>query len=335
MPYKLLACGSNGNYQLGIGHNEDVDALMECQVSGLDEPKKVICGGNHTLLLTKSGQIFAVGDNRVGQCGLSLSVVEKFTLVPQMDGSKWVDAAAGWEYSILVNESNKVFCCGSGRNGELGLSQATESPYLTEVFKFDHRVTKIASSIHHTVVLLENGETFGWGNNKKGQLGFSKEQKVVWQPTRLSLSPVRDYSLARDFSVFLLTDGIRIAGKCSESLPDILENSYTSACQVHCMWTSAHVFVDGKVISAGNNSHGQLIPICSFPIKQVAIGSEHGLLLDGSNAVKSWGWGEHGNCGSQPGESVVYCRFSTLYSGPGKVCGIWGGCATSWVAIEV
>ena len=56
--YKLLACGSNGSYQLGTGNDTDQNTLVECvfvldgvQTSILPiKPSKISCGGNHTLV---------------------------------------------------------------------------------------------------------------------------------------------------------------------------------------------------------------------------------------------------------------------------------------------
>ena len=71
---KLFAFGSNGSGQLGIGHTEDVSHPSPCLFTASAEvhDEKVIhivAGGNHTLLLTGNGHVYAAGCNTDGRCG--------------------------------------------------------------------------------------------------------------------------------------------------------------------------------------------------------------------------------------------------------------------------
>ncbi|KAJ2901008.1 hypothetical protein MKZ38_002134 [Zalerion maritima] len=68
-PFSL---GSNSKGQLGIGHVEDVSTPQPVTFH-LEPPtcgiKKVAAGGNHTLLLTKNGDVWAAGDILLGAYG--------------------------------------------------------------------------------------------------------------------------------------------------------------------------------------------------------------------------------------------------------------------------
>merc|ERR1719278_1699662 len=68
---QLYTWGNNSKGQLGLGRNSDmvfsptlVESLAGVPVAG------VACGGNHTLVVTRSGAVFAWGSNNHGQLGL-------------------------------------------------------------------------------------------------------------------------------------------------------------------------------------------------------------------------------------------------------------------------
>ncbi|KAJ5542335.1 hypothetical protein N7535_004755 [Penicillium sp. DV-2018c] len=75
----LFAFGSNGSGQLGIGHEEDVSTPTKCLFetdpdTDTDPTTKnkittIAAGGNHTLLLTANGTLYAAGCNTDGRCG--------------------------------------------------------------------------------------------------------------------------------------------------------------------------------------------------------------------------------------------------------------------------
>lgn len=70
----VYSMGSNSYGQLGIGEVPSnsgnkyspilIEDLMEVN------PMQVECGNLHTLMLTREGNVFSWGCNKVGQCGL-------------------------------------------------------------------------------------------------------------------------------------------------------------------------------------------------------------------------------------------------------------------------
>ena len=68
----VYACGRNANGELGLGHKENSLALVPvpCPFRGASRILQVTCGGNHTMVLTSEGEVWACGFNSVGQLGL-------------------------------------------------------------------------------------------------------------------------------------------------------------------------------------------------------------------------------------------------------------------------
>lgn len=343
MTYRILACGSNGNYQLGTGDNVDYDTLTPVPIAISCRPAQFAFGGNHTLLRLQDGRVYACGDNTYGQCGISkVSLVTEFALVP----GKWAQIAAGWEFSVLVSDSGTIYTCGHGPKGELGLgAETTTAETLTEVplpTGFEFGVVKdIRAAIGHVLVQYSNNKYIGWGTCRKGQLGpqefemtsrGKKPLSLYWIPRVLDVHGLL-FCLGRDRSVFTGEKGITIIGKNSQFIP-------CTPFKVEAMWSSVHYSqnVNGNIhlVSLGNNLHGQLFQF-QIPgeMADFEVGSEHGILLLKDNSVYAWGWGEHGNCGNKQTDSVTFDYLNPIYNGANPVELMACGLATTWIVERI
>ncbi|KAH0134574.1 RCC1/BLIP-II protein, partial [Aureobasidium melanogenum] len=178
----VYALGSNGSCQLGVGHEDDLSAPSLVEIERLDASVKAIkAGGNHTLILTKSGTVYVTGENSDGRCAISMEVASVSSFAPS-SLPKMDFIAATWDASIFAS-AHAVYVCGSGAKGELGLGQGivkANSPQLVADFPPSGTyVIDLAACMGHVVVVLSNGQVFGWGNGLHGQLG--SPLSVVWQ----------------------------------------------------------------------------------------------------------------------------------------------------------
>lgn len=354
MPYDLLACGSNGSFQLGLGNDLDHSELQAVSLAPLATmtPSSLVFGASHTLMLFPDGRVFASGSNEFGQCGIEgKSLLKEFTEIP----GRWKEIAAGWEFSILRSVDDEVYSCGNGPKGELGLGKDTKvARILTKIdmsqFAQQSSIKQIKASVNHVIIQLESNNFVGWGASRKGQLGeFStaengapqKPPLSLWEPTLLSFSSTPEYCLGRDRTV-LLQDRIEIAGRPLEfdgvSLVTALDAielkqplSTNKGAKVQCGWSSLHVLKDGFLQGFGKNAHGQIFPssFVSEPILDFEVGSEHGIFLLENDRVYAWGWGEHGNCGTYHDEFSI----SKILEGR-TVVGMTCGLASTWIIIE-
>lgn len=208
MPYDLLACGSNGSYQLGLGNDDDHSALQRISLPALVnmKPESFAFGGNHTLILFPDGRVFAAGNNEFGQCGIvGEKLLHQFTELP----GRWLEIAAGWEFSILRSVDGSLYSCGHGPRGELGhgkeikncskLTQIDLNGALASEGFENSLIRLIKASLNHVVVKLNDDRFIGWGACKKGQLGNinpidPSSQKLryplaLWDPQLLDLPP--------------------------------------------------------------------------------------------------------------------------------------------------
>lgn len=371
----LYAFGSNESGQLGVGHNDDLDQPEKCifldtsdtkQDSALWNDLSISFGGNHTIIVNKtSGKVYGAGDNKVCQLGAdSVVTTNKFIALckePEYEQTKFVLTASMWETSMLVDESGYIYTTGSGQFGELGNSclKDVKNKIISKLQKIPNiqlpsRAIKSSSGMRHVVILCENGDVWGWGANRKGQVDNESDEKIVWKPRKVA-TEIKDIGCGKDFLVLLSNDGkLEFRGnkqRFDNTLDEFIETHNSEKDQpvgiLSVGWSSIHIITTShtqqdqapdqqQVYAFGSDVHDQLYPYSMASgtknphlFSHVVSGTEHYLAIE-SNAVKSWGWGEHGNCGKgyRSGLKEIY-EISTTdqYKNPQ----IFGGYASSWI----
>lgn len=339
----VCSLGSNGSGQLGLGHQDDtaVPALVHLpSESNQASVVSIRAGGNHTLLLTSTSEVYSTGNNTDGRCATPLSQTDTFfkSALPPM-----AHCAATWDASVFVSkEDGSVRVCGTGLKGELGLGSAVTNaimPTLIPIFPpSETQIVDLAACMGHVVAVLSNGEVWGWGNGQQGQLG--EPAQVVWEPRRIDVVPFHAVRAVcgKDFTaVFSSPDQgeVTIVGLKKRDRFNVKSNTPDNLRDwkdVQATWGSIYVLKsDGSLIAWGRDDHGQLPPQGLPQIDAIAAGSEHVLALTANKTVLTWGWGEHGNCGEPVDERKdVKRRWNELRSDH-TATAIGGGCATSWI----
>jgi protein ATS1 len=357
----IYGIGSNGSGQLGIGHKEDVSVPKPALFgdSHLDQVIEVKAGGNHTLVLS-SGVIYVAGDPTSGACGLvsdSERLHSGFSQLRLDNGDTPSPkqpvrlCAASWDASFVVQQdqsgrATKVYSFGTGHKGELGVGDLLFRSSTAQLIKDfpppGLEVVDLAASVSHVVAALSNGDVYGWGSGRKGQLG--QPDGMVYSPRKINGIDfkVNRAVCGREFTYLLgdRADGKHIVlGSDKWNVRSSAPPSVPGWKDVGASWGSIFVLQeDGSLLSWGRDDHGQLTPSGLPALSQIAIGSEHAVGLNAEGDVLAWGWGEHGNCGPNTVNGDVRGRWNTIasakYLPPGsKIHGIGAGCATSWVCV--
>ncbi|KTW31429.1 hypothetical protein T552_00073 [Pneumocystis carinii B80] len=322
----LFGFGTNTYGQLGVSESSDIRSPTPIyEIS----PSIVSAGGRHTLFLSENGELFVAGNNSFSQCCTS-SKIDGFIRATEQ---RWIFVAAGWEFSVLATEDS-VWTCGRGERGELGLGQGI---YLTELRQIPdfppigRKIVDIKAGIYHVVCLLENGECWGWGDTKYGQLGPGKCE-YVFSPRRMNISgDVQAIACGRGFTATLtrrLDIWGRLRGWKKDDLPQI---SIDQVKAMYASWSGLYFLMqDGKVVSIGCNDYGQQCPEFLPRLSKLAVGSEHCLGLGIDGKVYGWGWNEHGNIKEDQDDVREAYQIKIL----GKVTFVAAGCGTSWIYVE-
>ncbi|TAQ85628.1 hypothetical protein B7494_g6048 [Chlorociboria aeruginascens] len=357
----IYAIGSNGSGQLGIGHKEDVSVpknIIFEDRSSQDQIVQIKAGGNHSLLLSCSGILYGSGDPTNGSSGLVSDSrpweahFRKIRLADPDDEQRIVLCAATWEASIIVQKdesglATKVHSFGTGNKGEMGLGEfifrSSKAQLIKDFPPPGLEVVDLAASVTHAIAVMSNGDVYGWGNGRKGQIGEPTD--IVFSPRRISglnFKVVRA-ACGREFTYLLgesRTGEHMILGSDKWGVRSTAPLAVPRWKEIGASWGSIFVLQeDGKLLSWGRNDHGQLTPSALPTILKIAIGSEHALGLTLEGDVLAWGWGEHGNCGPKTVDGDVKGRWNIIASSrflqPGCcISTIGAGYATSWICIS-
>ena len=354
----LYALGSNGNGQLGIGTHDDVSEVQPCIVrydrnDSPGMPVKISAGGSHTLLLFDSGRLFSAGNNQHGQAGIKSSanssvdspypdtIFTEINFPTELPKVKLCSAT--WEASLIVTFDDEVYSFGSGLNGELGtgLDNSRKLGKLPRIPSPGETIVDIASGIKHTVVVLSNGDVYGWGNGRRGQLGEPSE--VVRVPRKIDgAKSIRRATCGADFT-YLVGDpgeGRHMVLGSNKWGVRAQSPTYTRGwMNIGSNWGGiASLTSSGTFVAWGRNDRGQLGPssMARSDVSRIALGSEHTMVLTRAGKVLTCGWGEHGNCGPEVDEEGNAKDAWKELSVPSidasaPVVGIAAGCATSFI----
>ena len=346
---RVLSFGSNGCGQLGIGHLKDVSEPKEVKLPSETNGCSVVsiaAGGNHTIILFSDGHAYASGENSDGRCSLATHAHMSKDMVRvgfpdriDISEERIRFCSATWEATTFVSEDGKIYSSGTGNKGELGLGEAVTQariPHLIRDFPpTGTKVQDITSCMGHTVAILSDGTAFGWGNGRKGQLGLPACNR--WTPHVIDGIPFKAHSVAcgREFSIIFAEPSkgyYAFFGLDKYGIQNSLPTKLPYWTLISAGWSAIYVLLsDGQVISSGRNDHNQLLPKHSRAFSDIAAGSEHVLAKTVDGKILGRGWGEHGNCGDANGQdNQSWTNIPVL----GRVSGLVGGCATSWIVID-
>ena len=199
----LYAWGWNIFGQLGVGilsTNPTVPSPLA--VESLESAGQFVVdaagGYSHSLVLTKSGDIYAMGANENGQLGTGDKMKSRVPLrvvVPGPTGEprRFKQVAAGLFHSLAVTTDGVIFAWGSNAFGQLGLcasiprssgeagvcfvSAGEGSGFFDQLVPVQVkelasvRIASVSAGARHSTAVSEGGDVYVWGDNSDRQLG--------------------------------------------------------------------------------------------------------------------------------------------------------------------
>ena len=155
----LWVWGSNWAGQLGL---DDATMIKEPRMANWDSTRKikrVLGGGNHTLILTEDNEIWVAGRGNEGSLGLGEAVrennVSAWTKIEffEKNGLSVKSLSTGFGHSVAITEDDKVYVWGNNEQGQLGLGDNNNrfEPTLVEYFT-GRGVRGVTCGQLHTVV---------------------------------------------------------------------------------------------------------------------------------------------------------------------------------------
>ena len=328
---KVYACGSNSSGQLGTGDN--ITYYYPIQITSLNSLiiKDITSFDSHSLFLTNDGKVYSCGKNDNGQLGLGDYTNRTVpTLISASIGSLIISAIAGGDlFSLFLTNNGKVYSCGRGVSGRLGLNNTTtyNVPQLISTNISSLIISAIDNSGLHSLALTNNGKVYSWGNQNSGSLGlgdYSNRGVPTLISTNIGTLTISKIKCGDYHSAFLTNDGkvyscgsngsgqLGLGDTINRNVPTLISTNIGSLTISDITCGNSHsLFLtnDGKVYSCGSNYSGQLglgdttnrnVPtlINSLPpISYIVCGETHSLFITNDRRVYSCGSNSSGQLG--------------------------------------
>lgn len=235
--------------------------------------------GNEGLIVTKSGDVYALGSNTAGCLGTGDT---HSSLQPRkvnvLCGKGIITFAyGGGPHVLALTENGEIYAWGHNGYSELGNGSTNQclTPTLCVNLQ-DKTIVQIACGSHHSMALTKEGEVYAWGQNNCGQVsnGIGTNQSA---PRKVNTA---------------------LAGKVVVSIA--------------CGQTSSMAVTDvGEVYGWGYNGVGQLgignyvnqlspvkvSGLNGIVIEKIVCGYAHTLALSDEGVVFVWGGNGYGQLG--------------------------------------
>ena len=239
----------------------------------------------HSMMLDSNGIVWASGANAVGQLGLGDKVDRQTPVALECNEQKFVGVYCGGNYSCLLTDEGRVFCCGSNKGGQLGLSNRKgfsslqQSPELPPI-------KAIAPYYDPTILLDTESNVYSSGYNHFGQLGHGDSTNRLKFEKIEDLAGISHIANGLSHSLFLRDDGIVLG--CGSNRK-------------------------GEV--AGGSTAKMAIPtrLPGLPcVVSISAGRDHSLFLDKQGTVWGCGSNDEGQLGPQTTDNSLRCLSDSL-----------------------
>ncbi len=294
---QLYGFGSNYNGELGRKASSSPNPTpVPIGLPGATGPvTQVAGGGEHSLALTSTGQLYTFGYNYSGQLGTATNsgTTEPVptpapVILPGATGP--VTQVAGGEYhSLALTSTGQLYTFGSNQYGQLGRVSATESvptPAPVGLPGATGPVTQIAGGGYHSLALTSTGQLYAFGDNYYGQLGSATHNGLH----QANPTPV---PVGLPGATGPVT---QVAGGYWHSL------ALTSSGQLYAFGENKY----GQLGNTGNNGTSSpnpnpapiSLPGATGPVVWIAAGSAHSLALTSTGQLFAFGSNRYGQLGN-------------------------------------
>ena len=175
---KLYVVGRNEDGQLGL--NDNLDRNIPIRNDFFKEKgsiKQIILGGLHSMVLMENGDLYVFGDNQYGQLGLndilSRNRPIRNDFFKDKGSIKYI--VLGGYHSMILMDNDDLYVFGYNQLGQLGLNDnlGRNRPIRNNFFTDKSSIKHIALGRLYSMILMDNGDLYVFGDNQYGQLGLN------------------------------------------------------------------------------------------------------------------------------------------------------------------
>lgn len=167
-----------------LGHGNSDDKSVPTLVTALKSHKviDVACGDSHTLCATDQGKVFVFGDGDFGKLGIGATNGSQVPIL--IDGLADISNVYSGSHSSMAITSDGTSIYTWGKCGRLGHENVNEDLYTPKKIEGlnGKKVEKVSVGSAHSLLLMSNGELYGFGKNDFSQVCppcITKDQVVA------------------------------------------------------------------------------------------------------------------------------------------------------------
>ncbi|KAL3658398.1 hypothetical protein V7S43_016534 [Phytophthora oleae] len=333
-----------------LGTGNEFDRIEPTRLVALETTpvKKVAAGENHSMALSRTGQVFTWGSNSFGQLGhpgkssssqsrLTPKRVDAFRLHAVED-----IAASGCHSAAINGDNGAVYTWGSNRRGQLGrkegcgTDQGDATPHSVDALRPRHpmcvvygdydsvRAEKLALSDWHTCVVLRcthNGRSigqvwqFGYGSYRPSRVNFAVSTSVAgavmcdtWVPT----CKQRGIDIVEVSCAQNHSIALTASGSVFTWGHNVPALSHPSSSSPHDRHTTP---TGNKTPPTPSPSAPQKVSLTNYgPVASVCASQDHCAVVTQQGDLVTWGCGQQGVLG--------HGRGNTWQPSPKRVAGV-------------
>ena len=151
-----------------MGNGTETECEFKIQTIKMnDKIVKIVCGANHTIIQLLNDEIHGFGWNFNAQIGTGDTIDVLSPKLLMKEGIKKI--VCGSTHTIYLTIDGESLGCGYNRNGQLSFENKENVVLLPTLIMNDIEIKDIFCGIAHTLILKNNGELFGFGNNIFGK----------------------------------------------------------------------------------------------------------------------------------------------------------------------
>jgi alpha-tubulin suppressor-like RCC1 family protein len=208
------------------------------EVAGIADAVAIACGGDHTAVLLRNGQVVTFGNNDSGQLGRETPPIKYSNIygekpkigsfdvnpAPTMNIVSGFQIACGRNHTVVVLADGRVASFGANKEGQLGrvtpddpdnnYDRRMADDVIPTVIPEFKTAVGVSCGWEHTAVVLQDGRVATFGNNERGQLGRVVHRQEAVPRIIEGISSATSVSCGQSSTVVLLKNGnVLIAGE--------------------------------------------------------------------------------------------------------------------------
>jgi len=209
-----------------------------------DDNTILAAGGDYSLMIDESGQMWGWGNNASGQLGIGAGQAGGSQTPIKVGGAmKYKAVAAGTSHTLAIAIDDTLWAWGNNSNGQLGSGNTTNQNSPVQIGAGlgspAGKFTAISAGDTHSLAIHENGSLYAWGNPANGRLGNSQTTGTYNSPVLIGSSTWIAINAGNDHSLGVQANGNLYAwgNPGTANQQNKLGNGTTQLLVPHLLWS--------------------------------------------------------------------------------------------------